>query len=229
MVCREKRFWFCYPMKNNKMDAMIRRDENVRQGLETDKALYAPLEEDIAPLREALSVGLDDALELADEVFVADGDDSATVKRGTRGKLRTLAGRVGKALVAHADSPTNTDEDLKEHVKKAIRELPNADSATFAQAAEKLLTEATPLAPKLVKREITADDLAEGARLLTKFKKRLATGRAADVQGKNRPRAAGGAPCKPMPSSSSASVRNWRPTKAPRARGRWPISRATRS
>lgn len=171
-------------MKNNKMDAMLRRDDTVQLGLEADKALYAPLEEDIAPLRTQHAAGLEEAKELADEVFAADGDESATVKRSTRGQLRSYVQRMGKALVAHADSAANTDEDLEERITKALRELPNADSATFAQAAEKLLAEATPLAPKLVKREITAQDFTEANRLLLKYQKRLPTGRAADVQGK---------------------------------------------
>ena len=38
-------------MKNNRLDAMLRRDASVQLGLKADKALYAPIEGDVAPLR----------------------------------------------------------------------------------------------------------------------------------------------------------------------------------
>ena len=171
-------------MKNNRLDAMVRRDASVQLGLEADKALYAPIEDDIAPLRAEHAQRLEDAKELADEVFEADGDDSAGVKKGTRGLLKELGGRVGRALLAHADSASNTDEELEERVKLALENLNSADSGTFAQAIAKIQAEATPLAAQLVKREVTADNLVELGRLATKFGKRLTTGRAADVKGK---------------------------------------------
>ena len=163
---------------------MLRRDASVQLGLEADKALYVPVEDDIAPLRAEHAQRLDQAKALADEVFEADGDDSAGVKKGTRGVLKKLGGRVGWALVAHANSATNSDENLEERVKPALESLNSADTGTFAQAVAKIQAEATPLAAQLVKREVTADDLQELARLTTKFGKRLTTGRAADVKGK---------------------------------------------
>ena len=182
-------FTFTYPktrkaMKNNRLDALLRRDANAQLGLLEDKALYAPIEDDIAPLRAAHGAALAEARQLADEVFEADGDDSAGVKRGTRALLRTLAGRIGKAVVAHAASGTNTDERLAERIRPALAQLPSADSATFAQAATVVQHEAAALAPHLTKREVTAADLTELDRLIRKFSQRLATGRAADVKGK---------------------------------------------
>ncbi len=171
-------------MKNNRLDAMLRRDTSVQIGLEADKALYAPVEEDIAPLREEHADRLTQAKALADEVFEADGDDSAGVKKGTRGQLKDLAGRVGRALVAHADSKANTDENLEERVKAALLNLNSADGGTFAQAVATIQAEATPLAAQLVKREVTADNFKELSRLAIKFEKRLTTGRTADVKGK---------------------------------------------
>ncbi len=171
-------------MKNNRLDALLRRDANAQLGLTEDKALYAPIEDDIAPLRAAHEAGLAEARELADEVFEADGDDSAGVKRGTRALLRTLAGRIGKAVVAHAASATNTDERLAERVVPALGQFRVADSATFAQAVKVVQHEAAALAPHLAKREVTAADLTELDRLIQKFSKRLVTGRAADVKGK---------------------------------------------
>ncbi len=171
-------------MRNNRLDALLRRDANVQLGLKEDKAQYAPIEEDIAPLREAHALAHDQAKALADEVFEADGDDSSGVKKGTRGQLKALGGRIGKELVAHAASKSNTDEGLEERVKPSLVALNSADSGTFSQGVTTLQAEAAPLAAQLVKREVTADDLAELNRLLTKFNKRLPTGRAADVKGK---------------------------------------------
>ncbi len=171
-------------MKNNRLDSMLRRDASVQAGLAADKKLYEPIEDDIASLRDEHAGRLEKATELADEVFDADGDDSAGVKKGTRGLLKELAGRVGRAVVAHADSKANTDEDLEERVRPALTELNSADGNTFAQGVAKIQAEATPLAAQLVKREVTADNFVELARLATKFGKRLTTGRAADVKGK---------------------------------------------
>ncbi len=171
-------------MKNNRLDAMLRRDTSVQLGLTADMALYAPLEDDIAPLRTKHQANLTAALGLADEVFEADGDDSSAVKKGTRGLLKDLAGRVARAMIAHAASQANTDEDLEERVRPALVALANADGNTFAQAAEKIRDEATPLAKQLEKREVTAADFVEFNRLVTKFNKRLSTGRLADAKGK---------------------------------------------
>lgn len=171
-------------MKNNRLDALLRRDASVQVGLAADKALYAPIEDDIAPLRDEHAGRLEKAQEFADEVFEADGDDSSGVKKGTRGLLKELAGRVGRAVVAHADSKANTDEDLEERIRPALEKLNSADTGTFAQGVAKIRAEATPLAAQLVKREVTAADLTELTRLATRFEKRLTTGRAADVKGK---------------------------------------------
>ncbi|WP_035562037.1 hypothetical protein [Hymenobacter sp. IS2118] len=170
-------------MDNNKLDAQLRRDTATADGLQADKALYQPLEDDIAPLRTEHAANLAQARLLEDAVM---GDDSGTVtqqKAGAKTRLKALAPRLAAALQGYAASASNQDEDLAGRVRYSRSELAAAADGSFATMLTALLKEAQPLAAQMAKREFTADDLAETTTQLARFEKKQAGQRIAVVAG----------------------------------------------
>ncbi len=170
-------------MDNNKLNAQLLRDTAAAAGLLADKALYAALEADIAPLRDEHAANLAQARLLEDAVM---GDASGTAteqKASAKAQLRVLAPRLAAALQGYAASRTNTDEDLAGRVRYSRTDLSKADDASFASMVGALLQEAAPLAAALAKREFTAADLAETTRQLARFEQKLARQRTTVVAG----------------------------------------------
>ena len=170
-------------MENNKLNAQLLRDTATANGLLADKALYAPLEAELGPLRDEHAANLAQARLLEDAVM---GDDSSTAtaqKAGAKTRLKVLAPRLAAALQAYAASAANTDEDLAGRVRYSASDIKTANDATFATTVAALLQEAASLTNELAKREFTADDLAETTRLLARFVKKHANQRITVVAG----------------------------------------------
>lgn len=170
-------------MDNNKLNAQLLRDTATAAGLLADQAHYAPLEDDIEPLRNEHAANLAQARLLETAVM---GDDSGTAteqKAGAKTLLKALAPRLAAALQAFAASRSNTDEDLAGRVRYSTSEIKTANDATFATTVAALLKEAAPLTRELAKREFTADDLAETTRQLARFEQKQTTQRTTVVAG----------------------------------------------
>jgi hypothetical protein len=170
-------------MDNNKLDAQFRRDTATANGLQADKHHYAPLEDDLAPLRDEHAANLAKARLLEDAVM---GETSGTVnqqKASAKTSLKALAPRLAAALQGYAASKTNKDEDLAGRVRYSRSDLAAAGDASFATMVGALLKEGQPLADQLAKREFTADDLAETTRQLARFEQKQAGQRLAVVEG----------------------------------------------
>ena len=170
-------------MNNNKLNAQLLRDTATAAGLLADKALYAALEADIAPLRDEHAATLAQARLLEAAVM---GDDSGTAteqKAGAKTQLKALAPRLAATLQAYAASKTNQDEDLAGRVRYSSSDIKTANDATFATMVAALLKEAAPLAKELAKREFTAADLAETTRQLARFEKKQTSQRTTVVAG----------------------------------------------
>ena len=170
-------------MDNNKLNAQLLRDTAAAAGLLADKALYAALEADLAPLRDEHAANLAQARTLETAVM---GDERGTAteqKAGAKTQLKALAPRLAAALQAYAASKTNPDEDLAGRVRYNRTDLAQANDATFATTVAALLKEAAPLPKELAKREFTAADLAETARQLARFEKKQTSQRTTVVAG----------------------------------------------
>ena len=170
-------------MDNNKLNAQLLRDTATAAGLLADKALYAPLEADIAPLRDEHAANLAQARTLEDAVMGEDGTDATRQKTGAKTRLKALAPRLAAALQAYAASKSNTDDDLAGRVRYSRSTITEANDASFATIVAALLQAAGPLANELAKREFTADDLAETARQLARFEQKQTSQRTTTVAG----------------------------------------------
>jgi hypothetical protein len=170
-------------MENNRLNALLKRDTATAAGLLADHPNYAPLEDDIAPLRAEHAANLAKARALEDAVM---GDDAGTVtaqKASAKKLLKPLAYRLAAALQGYAASASNKDEDLAGRVRYSRSTLSEAGDASLATMVGALLKEAQPLAAPLAKREFTADDLAETTRLLARFEQKQDKQRTAVVAG----------------------------------------------
>ena len=168
-------------MDNNKLNAQLLRDTATANGLLADKALYAPLEADIAPMRDAHAANLARTLE---DAVMGEATSGVTLqKAGAKTQLKALASRLAAALQAYAASKTNTDEDLAGRVRYSRTGITAANDASFATIIGVLLKEAAPLAKELAKREFIADDLAETTRQLARFEQKQASQRTTVVAG----------------------------------------------
>ena len=170
-------------MDNNKLNAQLLRDTATANGLLADKAFYAPLEADIAPLRDAHAANLARTRTLEDAVMGEATGGVTLQKAGAKTQLKALAPRLAAALQAYAASKTNTDEDLASRVRYSRTGITAANDASFATIIGALLKEAAPLAKELAKREFTADDLAETTRQLARFEQKQASQRTTVVAG----------------------------------------------
>ena len=170
-------------MNNNKLNAQLLRDTATAAGLLADKDKYAPLEDEIGPLRAEHAATLAQARTLEDAVMGEDGTDETQQKAGAKTRLKALAPRLAAALQAYAASKANTDEDLAGRVRYSRSDITEANDTSFASIITALLKEAAPLTKALEKREFTADDLAETTRLLARFEKKQTGQRIAVVDG----------------------------------------------
>ena len=170
-------------MKNNRLDAMLRRDETTAAGLVQDQPGYAGLEEDLAPLRTQHASNLQQAQALEGTVLREDQDDSTQQKKNTRKQLIALAARLAAALQAYAASAANTDPDLAGRVRINRTLLSAADEGTLAGLVQSVLQEAAPLAAPLAKREFTATDLSTLRQLHQHFESRQLRQRQSTVEG----------------------------------------------
>ena len=159
-------------MENNHLNDLVLRDKAAVAGLETDKANYAPLEDDIAPLRDEHAANTAKLGPLAQRVLDAATDDATSQKTGAKKQLKDLGERLASALQGYAASKANADPDLPGQVNFNRTSFNEADDATFATLLHKLLDAAAPLAAPLAKREFSADDRALTETLLARFERK---------------------------------------------------------
>ncbi len=170
-------------MDNNKLNAQLLRDTATANGLLADKALYAALEADIAPLRAEHATNLAQA-HLLEAAVMSDESGSATEqKTGAKTQLKVLVPRLVAALQAYAASKTNPDEDLAGRLRYSRSDIKAANDASFTSMVTALLKEAAPLTNELAKREFTAADLTATTRLLARFEQKQASQRTTVVAG----------------------------------------------
>ena len=170
-------------MDNNKLNAQLLRDTATVAGLLADQANYAPLEDDLGPLRDEHAANLAQARTLEAAVMDDDSGTATEQKAGAKTRLKALAPRLAAALQAYAASRSNPDEDLAGRVRYSTSEIKTANDATFVTTVAALLKEAAPLCKELAKREFTADDLAETTRQLARFEKKQTSQRTTVVAG----------------------------------------------
>jgi hypothetical protein len=172
-----------YPMKDNRLDAMLRRDENTAAGLAQDQPNYAGIEDDLGPLRTEHAANLTQAQTLEGAVLREDQDDSSKQKRGTRKQLISLGDRLAAALQAHAASAANSDPDLAGRVRINRTLLSAAEEGTLLGLIQALLKEAAPLTEALARREFTAADLSQLQALHQRFEAKQLRQRQSTVEG----------------------------------------------
>jgi hypothetical protein len=159
-------------MENNRINACILRDKATLIGLTADRANYAALEDDIAPLRDEYGANLTRMSGLAQSVLSAELDDATVQKKGARQELRELGERLAGAMQGYAASPANLDSDLAGKVNINRTDFTEADDTSFAALLHQLLDVSQPFATQLVKREFVADDRAAMEKLLERFERK---------------------------------------------------------
>ena len=126
-------------MDNNKLNAQLQRDTVTAAGLLTDQANYAPLEDDLAPLRTAHAANLAQARTLEDAVMDETSTEATRQKATAKTRLKVLAPRLAAALQAYAASKANKEEDLAGRVRFNRTDFAQADGASFASMVGALL------------------------------------------------------------------------------------------
>ena len=71
-------------MDNNRLNALLKRDTDTVPGLLADQKNYAPLEDDIAPLRDEHARNLAEARTFEGSILTETQDDSTQQKNSAR-------------------------------------------------------------------------------------------------------------------------------------------------
>ncbi|RAK67033.1 hypothetical protein [Hymenobacter edaphi] len=167
-------------MKNDLIEARLRRDATAAAFLAQAKAEYADIEDDVAPLRAQLAAGLERAAALAQQVLSADADGNAKRKKGVRNQLTALLRRL--VLAARAEALSRKDAPLRAALGSP-GELPNLNESTFREEATRLLALVPGRELGLAKRRFAAGHYQEARRLLAEFDAATAEGRLNDASG----------------------------------------------
>lgn len=167
-------------MKNDLIEARLRRDEALLAFLTAETAAYADIEADVKPLRQQLSTALTEAQATAQTVLMADNDGNAERKKGQRNQLTTLLRRLIVALQAVA--ATNRDARLLALAGQASR-LPKLGETSFLEEARRLLSLAPERSEALSKRRFTPEHYREATTLTADLRRHINEGRLNDTAG----------------------------------------------
>lgn len=167
-------------MKNDLIEARLRRDATAAAFLAQAKAEYTDIEADVAPLRDKLTASLARAGELAQQVLGADNDGNPDRKKGLRHQLTALLQRL--ILAGRAEAQSSKDAELRAALGN-LDDLRNLNESTFAEEATRLLGLVPGREAALAKRRFTADHAQEARQLLQDFTAAATEGRLSDTSG----------------------------------------------
>ncbi len=172
-------------MKNELIEARLRRDSATADYLTRAQARYAEIEADVAPHRTELAANLVKADALKDQVLGADEDNNSPRKRGLRSQLTALLQRRVKALRAHAKGvKPEPDLDLLGTLPTRPSELTRLSEPEFPVEARRLLAlGAAVKAEDLTKRRYSPEHHAKAQQLLTQLTDTTAEGATNDDLG----------------------------------------------
>ncbi|RTQ50279.1 hypothetical protein EJV47_11675 [Hymenobacter gummosus] len=167
-------------MKNDLIEARLRRDTAAAAFLAQAKADYADIEDDVAPLRSQLTANLERAGTLVQQVLSADNDGNPDRKKGVRSQLTALLRRL--ILAARAEAMSSKDAALRAALGN-LGELSNLNESTFREEATRLLGLVPGREQALTKRRFSADHAREAQQLLQDFTAATTAGRLNDTSG----------------------------------------------
>ncbi|WP_400193695.1 hypothetical protein [Hymenobacter sp. B81] len=167
-------------MKNDLIEARLRRDTTAAAFLAQATADYADIEADVAPLRDQLGANLTRAGELAQQVLGADNDGNPARKKGLRNQLTALLQRL--ILAGRAAAQSSKDAELRATLGN-LDDLRNLNESTFQEEATRLLGLIPGREPAFTKRRFSADHAREARQLLQEFTATTTEGRLNDTNG----------------------------------------------
>ncbi|GAA3925356.1 hypothetical protein [Hymenobacter algoricola] len=167
-------------MKNDLIEARLRRDTDLLAFLTERRADYPDLEDDVAPLRSQLSQNLERAQTLAAEVLTADLDHNTERKRGTRNQLTALLRRLVVAL--RADATAKSDTRLLALAGQP-GQLPRLTTSSYQEEARRLLSLAPERSAALAKRRFLPAHYTQAQALLQELRSAGTEGRLNDTTG----------------------------------------------
>ncbi|MCC3159470.1 hypothetical protein LJ737_19670 [Hymenobacter sp. 15J16-1T3B] len=167
-------------MKNDLIEARLRRDEALNAFLLADKAVYADIETDVAPLRQQLSEALTQAQDMAQAVLAADNDGNAERKKGQRNQLTQLLRRLVVGLQAVA---TSTRDARLLALAGQVSRLHKLSESSFVEEARRLLSLAPERSEALTKRRFTPEHYREAMTLTSELRRNINEGRLNDAEG----------------------------------------------
>ncbi|WP_400190325.1 hypothetical protein [Hymenobacter sp. B81] len=167
-------------MKNDLIEARLRRDHALSAFLTEQKSRYGDAETDVAPLRQQLSQALTEAQNIAQDVLTADNDGNSPRKRGTRNQLTQLLRRLVVALQAEAAAAG--DQRLRALAGRP-GQLGRLNESTFIEEARRLLSLAPERSTALAKRRFAPEHYQQAQSLLSELRRSANEGRLNDVAG----------------------------------------------
>lgn len=167
-------------MKNDLIEARLRRDEALLAFLNAEKAAYADIETDVAPLRQQLSSALTKAQDIAQDVLTADNDGSADRKKGQRNQLTQLLRRLVVGLQSIA---TSANDARLLALSGQVTRLPRLPETGFVDEARRLLSLAPERSEALEKRRFTPEHYRQAVALNADLRRAISEGRLNDTEG----------------------------------------------
>ncbi|RAK63476.1 hypothetical protein [Hymenobacter edaphi] len=167
-------------MKNDLIEARLRRDEALNTFLSADKSAYADIEADVAPLRQQLTGALTQAQATAQDVLTADNDGNSGRKKGQRNQLTQLLRRLIVGLQAVA---TSTNDARLLALSGQVSRLSRLPETAFIDEARRLLSLAPERSEALTKRRFTPEHYREATALTAELRRSINDGRLNDAEG----------------------------------------------
>ncbi|GAB2943035.1 hypothetical protein GCM10027048_04520 [Hymenobacter coalescens] len=164
-------------MKNDLVEARLRRDEALSSFLTAETANYAAIETDVAPLRQQLAAALAAAQNLAQDVLAADNDGATARKKGIRHQLTQLLRRLTVALHAQA---TSTKDNRLLALSGQVSNLKRLGETSFTEEARRLLSLAPERSAALSKRFFMPEHYQQAQSLLSELRRSLSESRLND-------------------------------------------------
>lgn len=167
-------------MKNDLIEARLRRDEALLAFLGAEKAAYVDIETDVAPLRQQLSNALTKAQDTAQQVLTADNDGNSDRKKGQRNQLTQLLRRL---IVGLQSIATSTNDARLLALAGQVSRLPRLPEMAFVDEARRLLSLAPERSEALAKRRFSPEQYREAVALNAELRRNISEGRLNDADG----------------------------------------------
>ncbi|GAA4384151.1 hypothetical protein [Hymenobacter koreensis] len=153
-------------MKNELVEARLRRDADLVSFLNTEVEQYADIEDDVAPLRQLLSSSLSQASSLATQALTQ--PEEAERGKGLRNQLTQLLRRLTAGL--HAVAASTKDNRLLA-LAGNVNQLPKLTETRFAEEARRLLSLAPERSGPLSKRRFLPTHYQQAQALLGELRR----------------------------------------------------------